>query len=88
MTEDFLNTVTIDDRTYFWRDVSKTIDENEEHHYRVAELSLEKVYNSTPDIDFFRTDYQPPVYFAPVEILEQSDSAVVNWCENHGMYFD
>ena len=82
------NTVIINRKKYLWRDVANTIDDSKEHHYRVAELSLEKVYNANPHHEFFTYDYDPPVYFAPLSILEEDDTTVVEWCENHGMYFD
>ena len=81
------NSIEIKGNTYFWRDVRKVIDDMEEHHYRVAELSLETV-SKNEEIDFFNTGYEAPVYFVPLEILKENDSAVVDWCENNGMYFD
>ncbi len=78
---DFFNSILIDNKKYYWRYVTNIIDETEEHHYRVAELALEDYY-------FFKTEYEPPVYFAPLEILINEDSDVVEWCENHGMFFD
>lgn len=88
MDFDLFNTIEIDGKNYFWRNVVKFIDENEERHYRVAELSLEDCLANNAENDFFNSDYDPSVYFAPLEILEKDDIDVVEWCENHNMYFD
>ena len=80
------NIIEIKDKIFLCRDVCKVIDDTEEHHYRVAELALEKITDY--ETDFFDSCYEPPIYFAPLEILKKDDIAVVEWCENHGMYFD
>lgn len=86
MNANRLNTILISGNEYFWRDVSKIIDATEEHHYRVAESALADNYNSNDS--FFNSDYDPPVYFVPLDILMENDATVVDWCERHGIYFD
>ena len=85
---DYFSSILIDNKKYYWRYVANIIDETEEHHYRVAELALEIYFILNPTFDFFKTEYEPSVYFAPLEILMNEDSAIVEWCENHGMFFD
>ena len=84
----YLDYILIENKKYFWRNVAKIINEYEEHHYIIAELSLEKYYNLNPDFNFFNSDYDPPVYYVPFEKLLEEDSVVVDWCEKHGMIFD
>lgn len=86
MDIDFCETITINDKVFFWRNVTKKIDDIEEHHYRVAEKKLE---NFIPfNLDFFENAYESPIYFVPLDILMEKDGIVVDWCENNGMYFD
>lgn len=84
----YLDTIEVNDKKYFWRIVTKIVDDTEEHHYRVAESSLENCHTNKVEYAFFNSDYDPPVYFVPLEILRQADVVVIEWCENHGMYFD
>ena len=85
---DCFNNILIGNKKCYWRYVSNITDETEEHHYRVAEQALEDYYLLNPTFDFFKTEYEPHVYFAPLEVLTKEDSVVVEWCENHGMFFD
>ena len=86
MTTNDFETVTITDKDFHWRYVTKVINDFEEHHYRVAEIGLERFFDSS--IEFFKHEYEPPVYFAPIEVLRKDDSSVVKWCEKHNMHFD
>ena len=85
---DYLNNILIGNKKYYWRYVTNIIDETEEHHYRVAEKALENYNFLNPTFAFSKTEYEPPVYFAPLEVLIKEDSVVVEWCENHDIFFD
>lgn len=80
-------TIECNGNFYQYRYVSKFDDIGCQHSYPVADINFEKEYYEHED-EYYFGSIEPPLYFAPLEILNKSSEDIVEWCEDHGMYFD